>query len=285
MTPEYNPFASFPAYRTIYFKELFCKANTEIPSNTQLPLRILNTIGKHPVDILTTEISLAYFNNLNYSPRPCFQSYQAYNGFLDSLNAAKYTSSKAPAFLLFTPNSVDGRCDFWDETKTKISICSNYSCIDTFTMFDTTKYLLLKRNINRGEASLKFFRDNDTEVDKDIEIPENKHLLLMKLNLNYSMKGKIKSFLFHPPSLFVVLTKYDGTTISFYTVKSILESGVLVNKNTLGIGGYQSLFSGKPDSLITIKSVKIITREPNCFNKSISGSFYEVIGHASSKAK
>ncbi len=127
---EFNAFFSVQ-----YFKDII--QNTDYRNQIEekgkmfIPEKIVQIINKGNIDILPTEISLIYSYKLKYNPRPIPQSYSAYTSRLDSLNAHKYLSKNAPDFLIFNNQSIDNRYNFWDESKTKLAILTNYELVIT----------------------------------------------------------------------------------------------------------------------------------------------------------
>ncbi|MFM5960370.1 MAG: hypothetical protein ACKOQ2_24990, partial [Dolichospermum sp.] len=55
-------------------------------ANIQLPDTIKNLVNCKTIDIIPWEISLVPANQLNWKPRPIFQSYSAYTKTLDNFN-------------------------------------------------------------------------------------------------------------------------------------------------------------------------------------------------------
>ena len=74
----------------------------------QLPM-LCQTIGTNTVDIFGQDQAYAWFNHLNYRPRPVFQSYSAYNATLMQINERFYASSAAPEYVLFDFTPIDKR--------------------------------------------------------------------------------------------------------------------------------------------------------------------------------
>ncbi|HOX57598.1 MAG TPA: hypothetical protein P5205_12720 [Candidatus Paceibacterota bacterium] len=74
----------------------------------RLPL-LRSIIGRGSVDVFGQHPVHALLNDLNYCPRPVFQSYVACNAQLMRLNEEFYFSSSAPLFVMFTLGPIDRR--------------------------------------------------------------------------------------------------------------------------------------------------------------------------------
>ena len=98
---------------------------TKSLSNIKLPDRVKNLVLQKTIDIIPWEISLVPANNLNWKPRPIFQSYSAYTTALDNRNFDSL--SQAPRdYILYQFQSIDGRHPFFDEPKTFNYLFCNY---------------------------------------------------------------------------------------------------------------------------------------------------------------
>jgi hypothetical protein len=101
--------------------------------NAALPDSILDKIGSHAVDVFPWEAAIVAANNLHWDNRPSPFSFESYDPYLDNLNAAFYTGSKAPKYIIWHNTgafSIDGRHILWDEPKTFRTILSNYNVIE-----------------------------------------------------------------------------------------------------------------------------------------------------------
>jgi hypothetical protein len=204
----------------------------------KIPDRIIDRINDKSVDIIPTDISYIYFNDLNYSPRPSMQSYASYSGRLDGINAKKYASDNAPDFIMYAIGSIDNRHPFWDESKTKMVMLANYQVIDTFGIAsDALKlgvnedFILLekrKRPLKIMEIESKSF---PYHLGDKLNILKSDNLIYLEIDFKYTFIGKMMRLFFQPNRLIVEMW-YDGFDESFENVaiKPILANGVLINK-------------------------------------------------------
>ena len=182
-------------------------------------------VGNATIDIVPAEISQVYFNDLHYNPRPVIQSYSAYNGFLDSLNNQKYESNDKPDYILFSLGSIDDRYPFFDETRTKMAILSNYRIEK-----DIEDQTLLAKNekpkaLTKGRTESRY-----ASLGKEILIPRTASLQFTRIQVDYSFWGKLKRLFFRPPGLLITFTLSNGDTFTYRAVTTLLSGGVIVNK-------------------------------------------------------
>jgi hypothetical protein len=182
-------------------------------------------IGEASVDIFPSEISMAYFNDLNYQPRPIIQSYSAYDRYLDSLNASRYNSSRAPEYILFSLSTIDDRVPYFDESRTKMAILANYELVK-----EVNDVLVLKRNPSNRRFETSGKSTLVAKLGEDVEIPEGHQLMFSEISTEYSAVGKVKRLFYKPPSLKITFTLDNGEQRTFTAIKPILAGGVLLNR-------------------------------------------------------
>jgi len=211
-----------------YFQTFYFYQEPLIGSPT-LPKRFLDSIQNNTIDVLPTEVSLVYFNRLNYQPRPVIQSYSAYNDYLDNLNAQFFLTQNAPEYVLFTNSTIDDRYANFDESKTKIALLQNYDLVD-----QEKDLFLLKRSNKKRIITIVKKEAFRSKFDQDIFIPETQSLNLMKIKTHYSTLGQLKRFFFQPPALYIELHLKNDSIMRFKAPTSILSGGVIINKYVSG---------------------------------------------------
>lgn len=211
-----------------YFQGLM-SYNEAVENSKRLSSRstdLKKIIGSNSVDVVPSEISMVYFNGLRYNPRPVIQSYSAYGKYLDSINFAKYTSNDAPDYILFAISSIDDRFPYFDESKTKLAILTNYDIVDEYE-----GDLILKRKVTPD----KLIAGNKQEIieakmGEDVEIKSNQGLQYSKLLVKYDLAGKLKRLFYVPPLLKITITLENGAARTYKVIKPIVENGVVLNK-------------------------------------------------------
>ncbi len=261
---EFDP-ARYPAYfaghlsTMTYFKGLFHPEKTAPDVARSIPPAPLNQIGNAKIDILTWETSLLINNQLNYTPRPLFQSFMAYSGALDSVNAHHFFKPGRPEFILSQNFSIDGRYYFWDESFTNATIHLNYEVTDSFN-FDGTKrlehhaiedyfpyrsYLLLRAKKNAAMYP-QFTPISNTWKNMGDTVQVNfddTDAVYMTANIQYDLSGKMRRLFYQVPALNVTLF-YDDTCQDYRVVVPIIHSPVLINKAVIDNSDLANFYTG-----------------------------------------
>jgi len=226
-----------------------------------LPYRIKSKIKTASVDVVPHMVSMVYFNNLNYNPRPSIQTYAAYDKYFDSIDASKYRSPESPSYIIYCGEhrlfdaSIDNRYPFFDEPMTKIAIMQNYELVDSFG----NQLLLKKRRFNDG-FRLDYQSDSsfETTLNSKITVPFSDDLLFAKFDVDYSLWGKTRRILYQPPALNVEFTLEDSSRHIFKIVAPLTGSNVLINKYVVSNAVFSSLMRGDYDRIPRIVAFRLM---------------------------
>jgi hypothetical protein len=247
-----------------------------------LPAYAKEYLKKGSVDILPWEISYLAINQLNYNPRPIIQTYQAYSGYLDSLNAHKYQSPTAPDYLLYQELPYREQYFFWDEGQTKISILKGYDVKDSIyvkqdEILMDSLLVMEKRKNQKASCTEKVIGSKTIKTFETMDLPSTSNILFVKWNVEYSLIGKLIRIAFQPPYLYVNFTYSDGQKERFRVVPSVLKGGVIANKRVRNNSEAFTFFNTKGKNNVSIKSIKFETPYAWGFDSNCEVEVKEVI--------
>jgi len=279
--------------QAILFFDKTNKSNFKnVAKKSFIPERMKNAIAKNTVDIIPSEISYVYFNNLNYNPRPIVQSYSCYSPLLMELNYQKLLSTNAPQYILYhSALLLERRLPFSDDSYSQLALLQRYQIIDTAMVYkqsndfskDSTFLMLFKRSDHVRSFTKKLVLDTMVSLNNKITLPQTNNILFMESELNYTLFAKIRRILFQPYKLKMNL--YTDN-FSFKSVKANIpefKKGVVIN---------QSLLNSEGDNIDNKKLFTFYKNEGNCdekikyisfngsakyFNNKFRVKFYEYI--------
>ena len=101
------------------------RLRADIKEEYQLP-QCRRLIGRSSVDVFGQYQAYAIDNDLNYAPRPVFQSYNACDRALMALNEDFYLSASAPQFVLFDIKSMDEKFPPLEDARLLRHLLINY---------------------------------------------------------------------------------------------------------------------------------------------------------------
>lgn len=247
--------------------------NPEINFQKQLPDNILKKIGSATVDIVPTDISLIFFNKLNYNPRPVIQSYQANSDWLMKKNGEKYASKTAPEYVLYRVDMFRGQNPFWIETDLNEAILNNYRLEDTLLVQKDTMFLFRR---NQSVISLKEASEEKLipfQLNQEIEVPNVGQIMKFKANFKYSLVGKLARLVFQPPYLYCTATYEDGTQTSYRVIDKILKGGIIINPKVTTQAEAANFFINKGVGNKRVIKMKFWAKFEKGFEKNFEGSF------------
>lgn len=200
---------------------LYPPKNLSLPENRRLSKDELFYIGTKTIDVIPGEISIPYFYDLNWMPRPTLQSYQGYTPRLDNLNA-EHLNSSGPEIILFHPDAIDHKhVSFFSPLEYQSFIC-NYQKANlpvqmlrspSLTIFDRLGHSRCSSPILITKGKTPF---NDL---KTIKMPSKPGLLVLKLDIKSTWIGKFTELALRAPKLEIVLTYSSRDDIDNQIVK------------------------------------------------------------------
>ncbi len=201
-------------------------------STAKLPPDIRTLIGDRPVDIVPWEISLVAANDLNWRPRPIFQSYSAYTQFLDNTNFNSLAKGDRD-YIIYSFFSIDGRHPFFDEPKTFFQIFCNYKLrtnLPDFNILTYVKFTLLEKRSNNicfpsSSQPTQFLAWNKTEV----LAADESTIVRASFKFQYSLIGKIYKTLFRAAPIKLQVNYVDGLTYTYRMVSDNANNGVMIS--------------------------------------------------------
>lgn len=240
-------------------------------SMANLPSEFLKEIGSKTVDIIPWDISQLYYYNLNYEPRPVMQSYSAYDEYLDGKNANKYLSDSAPEYLIYALQCTDDRYCFFDETKTKLAMYSNYEIVKR-----TEHLLLFKKRKQPFQQSKNPVSKIVGQMNQWIEVPESKNILISKINVSYSLMGKLLAIFYKPPKLMIEIELTSGENFTYWSVLPIIKAGIISNRFIESTSDSVKFFKGKFKKMKQIKKFRFVAENNSAFQSSFTATFEEI---------
>lgn len=201
----------------------------------KLPTSMTSIVENKKVDIVPWEISLVAANNLNWKPRPIFQSYSAYTTALDNLNF-KSLSAEPRDYIFYDFSAIDGRHPFFDEPRTFAYIFCNYklnsylpkSSQQNKFSYPTNLLLLEKLSSSGCSPSVSTSKTSTVRWNNSQHIEaSDRSIILAKVKFTYSLFGKIYKSLFRSPPVTMQVTYADGSKRDYRIIPENSDNGVI----------------------------------------------------------
>ena len=227
--------------------------------------KMLEEIGRSPVDVYPYDSTYSLANGLNWRSRPVFQSYFAYTPWLDMSNYNFFTGVDTPAYIIWVKHehgladSVDGRYLFNDEPKTIYAILNNY-----YPILHDEKSVLLKR---KKASTFKGFKELYTEErgwNEWITVPMlNSGVVRAKIEFTRTLYGKIKRFLWKEKEVFIEYKLGNGKIVKYRIVVDNAASGIWIHPYITDLSSNGDLFFGETVAMAKLSYNDKYTFEPH----------------------
>ena len=189
---------------------------------------VRDIVGFESVDIITWDIVRAEKNNLNWRPRPVFQSYSAYTDFLDIKNLESFQSNPRK-YLIYDFKTIDKRHPFFDEPRTLRYILCNYNRV---SLPEKSNSPLLLNKLSSGSRCVADKPLISQSVDWNVPISVDRidsGFTTLEVKVSYTLLGKIYKLLFRAPPTYIKV-QYDDDSISRYRfIPENAEGGLVIN--------------------------------------------------------
>jgi hypothetical protein len=188
-----------------------------------LPQDVVDELRQGTVDVVPFDLQLAFAYGLEWDPQPVLQSYSAYRPYLDHLDAQHLLGPRAPRFVVYTAESIDGRYPLFDEPETYRVLFQRYQVLQR-----VSNLLILER---RPDAPANAERDVSHvtgQMGEWIAVPPHSaERLYGRVQVRYSWLGQALYLVDRPPELHIRIKYGDGEISPAYRfVPAIAPDGL-----------------------------------------------------------
>lgn len=206
-------------------------------------------LGTEPVDLVGTETSIVFANDLAWKPRPAFHApYSVFTPALDAWNRDSIRAGKTGRELL-TYGTIDERYPFGDEPLTSRELLCNYATDANFPPLVTT----------HGGTMLAVLRPapgrcGPPELNRTGTIGWNEwlpvsvapgRLAFLFIDFRYSLIGKAAKTAYEIGPVSMVVRYSSGSTSTYRVVPELLRGGLLVDPIPRDMQAVERLFNGR----------------------------------------
>jgi hypothetical protein len=219
-----------------------------VAASVALP-RIRAAVGNGTVDVYNYGIGIALLNGLKLSSRPIFQSYSAYTPSLEDKNLRFFQSGKAPDFLLWRDENVDGRYPGQDDAMLVAALPGHYEA-----MFREGEYWLFRKVTPLSETPglRRFAFMRTVRLSEEIELPpKGDFAVWIEADAVSNISGRLRGLLYKPPMIY--LSTVDGMENRrlWRLVPRVAQAGFILSPTLAGGGDLASLINGTAKSTVS----------------------------------
>jgi hypothetical protein len=226
--------------------------------------KIKAIVGAHSTDIISFEQGVLLLNQLNYQPRPIFQSYQVNNHFLIHTNGRYFASARAPDYVIFKGEPIDNRLPSIEDSESLLVLADRYCPVAMERGFTLLKRLD-DQTMHHSAPTRPAFRGN-IRWNSPLDLPDPAGgYETLSLKFKPSLRGSILTLLYKEAEVYAVLRLTSGQTVSFRIVPVMAEDEFLINP--LLLENILPLYL--PATGPRIASILFTTKDPGFFDDQI----------------
>jgi hypothetical protein len=224
-------------------------------------------VKQDTIDIYNYNQNILLHNNLNWLPRPIFQSYSAYTSKLLKTNES-HIIQNGPKFVLFNNETIDGRLPLLDDNLWIRQLFHRYKYITTIN-----NQLLLERKENVEVPELIEVQSEILKINEKISIPNTGKPIYISAKIEESLIGKIRSLVFKPPAVNMVVTMKDGSSRKYRVIPDMISQPTLVSPLLDNNNKVLNFLYGLSSNFV--ESVKFVTTNSIYYKSDIKIKVYE----------
>lgn len=212
-------------------------------------------MGASRVDVFGYNQAYAILNQLNFRPRPVFQSYAAYNPRLMRLNEQFYSSTAAPDFVLFRWAPIFDRFPPLEDALVFRRLLLDYEPIDA-----EGRFILLKAR-EQVPPQLQLLREGTFRPGELLSMRDWFDAnVWISMEIQPTLLGALRAFFYKSSTVELGVWMFDGPKLKmarFAAPPAMLATGFLANPLELETQDILDLYAGKPAARAAAYSIEL----------------------------
>jgi hypothetical protein len=254
------------AMHPVAFRAKYDEALDAVSMEVPLPLT-RQVVGERPLDVIGFEQDVVLLNQFNHVARPVFQSYSAYTPRLARMNREFFESSRAPEFVLFKLQTIDGRLETMDDSLVIDLLPQHYRYLFTERGFSLWQR---QHPTNAPLAHPTPARTVRARLDESISLADLRdQSVWVRVESRLNLLGRLRRLLFKPPQLHLVVTDESGATTRYRLPAPLGETGFLVSPLVRDISEFLRAANGEPGRRIVSLGVESSSQDRDCFHDEL----------------
>lgn len=230
------------------------------------------TVGRASLDVLGFEQAVALFNGFNYQPRPVFQGYSAYTPYLSRLNYDYYASDRAPEYVLFKLQTLDGRLASMDDPHVLRLLVQRYTYL-----YSEQGFALWRRKPGPFDAASfepKPIRSVAAHLGEKINLADLvDHNIWVEIDYRFNLLGKLRRFLYRPVLVNLHITDDKGVETVHRLPQPIGRAGFMLSPVVNDMLDYMRASGGGTSRRAVSIRIDTAKQDRDCVQDDVTVSF------------
>ncbi len=215
--------------------------------------RIKAEVGTATVDMFGYNQAIVLLNDLEYQPRPVFQSYGTYTPFLIRANADFYRSTEAPSYIISSLATVDDHFPSEDDSEALRVLLVDYDLV-----LAEKGWLLWKRSAFPKAVKEELTGTEVMEKNFGQEVPLSGNNLWCAIDIKERPLGRLRDFFYKPPPLFISFTDENHQESVYRILPTVARTGFILDPYLLSdvdILGLKTELAPKPKHIVSFRLI------------------------------
>jgi hypothetical protein len=212
---------------------------------------ITGCVQDRTTDIFSYLQEILFLNNMNWRPRPVFQSISAYTPYLAERNATFFRSPQAPDYLLFQMQTIDDRFPTIDDNLALFEILQRYAPVAT-----ERSLLLLKKEKPEQSPEFTTLKKQTIRFNEEFMLPQSFPYQILSLDIRPTLAGRLRANLFRSPYLWITVRTKSGNSSTFRLIPGPVQKGFLITPLARTTADFTRLFGLPSIDVVTSFTVK-----------------------------
>jgi len=235
--------------------------------------RCRELIARDSVDVFGQCQAYALHNDLNYRPRPVFQSYVARSRPLMQLNEQFYLTNAAPEYVLFRLYALDRKFPVLEDAHVLRTLLANYAPLTT-----EGRFVLLKR-ISTHPTVLSLAREGTVRPGQALDLREFGDTdLWLEISLEPTLLGRLRQVLYRPPTVRLAAWREPGgkLLVRNRAPAPMLAAGFLASPLLLNNEDVLNLYANRAITRPGACSVEVLPGEQRYWQDAVRYRIYKI---------
>lgn len=178
-------------------------------------------------DIYSFNQTFLYASGHSWSPRPVFQSYQAYGAELARLNADHLRGGGAPEHVVFRVEPIDGRLPALEDGPSWPLLMNNYQV----TGADASFLYMKRRSDPAGDRASTTIYSGRHALGSEVPLPATgaSDTVFAEIEVEASWLGRLWTILYKPPELRIAVDVTGGEPRTYRFVPGMARAGFILS--------------------------------------------------------
>jgi hypothetical protein len=182
-------------------------------------------VGTGTVDAYDYNTAAVFLNGMRLAARPIFQGYSAYTPSLEGWNLRYFQSNRAPDYLLWDDDRVDGRYPGEDDAMLVAALPGHYQPV-----LAERNHWLFRRETPEGPVPARqSLLRRSVQLGEELVLPPDPHeALWLQADAVPNLLGRLRAPLYKPPTLNLATTDLEGRQRVWRLLPRVARAGFLL---------------------------------------------------------